>query len=269
MIWPSGGDRWFVIMMSGGCSIQRSPKLVITSTTSGSAQPPLMIFITGGPVLRQWCFRIPAGTRRLRLRRRPPRALTWRPAARPGAIQSCSPTQAYRLALLLSARAVGAGRNGDGVIAHAISADLKAWQLGPPLCAPGAGFGQLEILQNKIIDGRPGLVFTCHPHEMTAERIAKSDEYSAWSPSPGCSDRGTSTCKAVHCRARPIRSAAGAVAGRELGDHRLPQARTEGHRRVRDHRPNPGHPRRRGLSRSPLTPRLNGTYVHVGFRRSA
>jgi hypothetical protein len=42
MIWLSGGDRWFVIMVSGGCSIQRSPKLVITSTTSGSAQPPLM-----------------------------------------------------------------------------------------------------------------------------------------------------------------------------------------------------------------------------------
>jgi hypothetical protein len=94
--------------------------------------------------------------------------------------------------LLLSARAVGAGSNDDGVIAHAISADLKAWQLGPPLCAPGAGFGQLEVLQNKIIDGRPGLVFTCHPHEMTAERIAKSREYSAWSPSPGCSDSGTS-----------------------------------------------------------------------------
>jgi beta-fructofuranosidase len=28
---------------------------------------------------------------------------------------------------------------------------------------PGPGFGQLEVLQNKIIAGRPVLVFTCHP----------------------------------------------------------------------------------------------------------
>jgi Glycosyl hydrolases family 32 N-terminal domain len=88
--------------------------------------------------------------------------------------------------LLISARAVGAERNDDGVIAHATSADLTTWVLGPPLCAPGAGFGQLEVLQNKIIDGRPVLVFTCHPQEMTAERIAESGEYCTWSvPSPG------------------------------------------------------------------------------------
>lgn len=50
----------------------------------------------------------------------------------------------------------------------------------------GAGFGQLEVLQNKIIDGRPVLAFTCHPHEMTAQRIAESGEYCTWSlPSPG------------------------------------------------------------------------------------
>ena len=71
------------------------------------------------------------------------------------------------------------------VIAHATSADLTTWQLGPPLCAPGAGFGQLEVL-HKIIDGRPLFVFTCHPQEMTAERIAASGEYCTWSlPPPG------------------------------------------------------------------------------------
>jgi beta-fructofuranosidase len=88
--------------------------------------------------------------------------------------------------LLISARAVGAGQNDDGVIAHATSADLAARELGPPLCQPGGGFGQLEVLQNKIIDGRPVLAFTCHPHEMTAQRIAESSEYCTWSlPSPG------------------------------------------------------------------------------------
>jgi beta-fructofuranosidase len=88
--------------------------------------------------------------------------------------------------LLISARAVSAGRNDDGVIAHATSADLMTWELGPPLCAPGAGFGQLEVLQNKIIDGRPVLAFTCHPEEMAAERVAEWGEYCTWSlPSPG------------------------------------------------------------------------------------
>ena len=42
------------------------------------------------------------------------------------------------------------------------------------------------MLQNKIIDGRPVLAFTCHPQEMTAERIAEWGEYCTWSlPSPG------------------------------------------------------------------------------------
>ena len=56
--------------------------------------------------------------------------------------------------MLVTARDVAAGRNDDGVIAHATSPDLATWTLGPALCAPGAGFGQLEVLQSKIIDGR-------------------------------------------------------------------------------------------------------------------
>lgn len=88
--------------------------------------------------------------------------------------------------MLISARAVGAARNDDGVIGHARSRDLDHWDLGPPLSEPGAGFGQLEVLQNKIIDGRPVLVFTCHPQEMTPERVAASGEYCTWSvPSLG------------------------------------------------------------------------------------
>ena len=88
--------------------------------------------------------------------------------------------------LLITARSVAAGRNDDGVIAHAYGPDLDHLELGPPLCRPGAGFGQLEVLQSKIINGRPVLVFTCHPQEMTAERVAASGEYCTWSlPSPG------------------------------------------------------------------------------------
>ena len=88
--------------------------------------------------------------------------------------------------MLLTARAVGAGRNDDGVVAHATSRDLHTWELTPPLCPPGAGFGQLEVLQSKIIDGRAVLVFTCHPQEMTRGRIAGDGAYCTWSvPSPG------------------------------------------------------------------------------------
>jgi beta-fructofuranosidase len=88
--------------------------------------------------------------------------------------------------MLLTARAVGAARNDDGVVAHARSRDLTTWEVGPPLCSPGAGFGQLEVLQSKVIDGRAVLVFTCHPQEMTPERVAVSGAYSTWSvPAPG------------------------------------------------------------------------------------
>jgi beta-fructofuranosidase len=88
--------------------------------------------------------------------------------------------------LFVTARSVEGGRNDDAVIAHATSPDLRTWALGPPLCDPGAGFGQLEVLQNVVVAGRPALVFTCHPHDQTDERIAEWGEYSIWSvPSPG------------------------------------------------------------------------------------
>ena len=41
------------------------------------------------------------------------------------------------------------------------------------------------MLQSKVIDGRSVLVFTCHPQEMTQERLARSGHYCTWSvPSP-------------------------------------------------------------------------------------
>lgn len=46
--------------------------------------------------------------------------------------------------MLITARAVGVARDHDGVLAHARSAEMRAWELGPPVRDPGAGFGQLE-----------------------------------------------------------------------------------------------------------------------------
>ena len=88
--------------------------------------------------------------------------------------------------MLVTARAAGAARNDDGVVAHARSSDLLTWEVGAPLCRPGAGFGQLEVLQSKRVEGRDVLVFTCHPQEMTPARRAASGGCSTWSlPSPG------------------------------------------------------------------------------------
>lgn len=152
--------------------------------------------------------------------------------------------------LLITARSAFAGRNDDGVIAHAAGPDLDHLEIGPPLCAPGAGFGQLEVPQNKIIDGRPVLVFTCHPQEMTAERIAASGEYCTWSvPSRGAWSLGHQSGARLHRRTGSVRCAAGATTGWQLGDHRLSQPGAEGHRRVRDHRSHPREVGRRGLPR--------------------
>lgn len=83
--------------------------------------------------------------------------------------------------MLVTARGLGAGHNDDGVIAHARSRDLANWQVGPPLSAPGAGFGQLEVIQVKQIDGQWVLVFTCHPAEQTDDRRNRFGDHCIWS----------------------------------------------------------------------------------------
>jgi beta-fructofuranosidase len=91
--------------------------------------------------------------------------------------------------MLITARSLTHGRNDDGVLAHARSHDLRAWEQGPPVCESGFGFGQLEVAQVRQIDGRWVLVFTCHPQEMTDERRAATGDYCTWSV-PSSSGRG-------------------------------------------------------------------------------
>lgn len=62
---------------------------------------------------------------------------------------------------------------GRGVIGHAWSADLRTWELRPPLSAPSEnGFGQLEVTQVEVVDGRPVLVFSCLADHATPSRSA-------------------------------------------------------------------------------------------------
>ena len=128
----------------------------------------------------------PAGTRRsTSLRRRPP-AQTSRAAVRRGATRSSWPSPPETGGTCSSPPAPSVPTGTMMGWWPARSHDLVTWEVGPPLCRPGAGFGQLEVLQSKVIDGRAVLVFTCHPQEMTPRRIGTSGEYCTWSvPSPG------------------------------------------------------------------------------------
>lgn len=64
--------------------------------------------------------------------------------------------------MLITARAASGPVFGRGVIGHAWSPDLRSWELRPPLTAPSeTGFGQLEVMQVEVVDGRPVLIFSC------------------------------------------------------------------------------------------------------------
>jgi len=81
--------------------------------------------------------------------------------------------------MLITARDLGSPRLRDGVIAHARSADMRVWELQPPLSEP-AGFGQLEVPQVRVIDGRPLLVFTCGVEEQSVRQKARWGEFCTW-----------------------------------------------------------------------------------------
>ena len=66
-----------------------------------------------------------------------------------------------------------------GVIGHAWSPDLSRWELRPPLTSPGTGFGQLEVLQTAVVDGRQVLVFNCMAGDM-APRVASGTTGGIW-----------------------------------------------------------------------------------------
>ena len=82
--------------------------------------------------------------------------------------------------MLVTARARGVDRFDDGVLAHAWSADLVHWEVRPPVSTPGHGFGQLEVAQVRVVEGTHVLVFTCHPHELSAARRAEHGDYCTW-----------------------------------------------------------------------------------------
>ncbi|MEV6873249.1 glycosyl hydrolase family 32 [Amycolatopsis sp. NPDC051128] len=83
--------------------------------------------------------------------------------------------------MLITARA-GTGEPFErGVVGHAVSPDLRHWELRPPLTAPGPrGFGQLEVLQAEVVDGRPVLLFSCLAEHASSDRRATGTTGGIW-----------------------------------------------------------------------------------------
>ena len=74
--------------------------------------------------------------------------------------------------MLITARANQGPDDDRGVIGHAISPDLRRWEVGPPLSKPGSGFGHIECPQLAPVDGRQILVFSCLDLQFSAARRA-------------------------------------------------------------------------------------------------
>ncbi len=120
--------------------------------------------------------------------------------------------------MLVTARLKGTERYDDGVLAHARSHDLVTWEVQPPVSGDPSGFGQLEVPQVRVVDGRPVLVFTCHPEEQSDARRAEHGEWCTWSVvgEPGGSLLGPwDVSKAVPFRAEPTLFAAPLVQRRD------------------------------------------------------
>jgi beta-fructofuranosidase len=85
--------------------------------------------------------------------------------------------------MLITARASHGPVDDRGVVGHARSRDLLTWQVQPPLSQPGAGFGQLEVLQTEVIDGRTVMLFSCLKGELSASRKAAGSTGGVWTVS--------------------------------------------------------------------------------------
>lgn len=82
--------------------------------------------------------------------------------------------------MLVTARAGGGEPFDRGVVGQATSVDLETWEVGPPLSPPGAGFGQLEVLQLAEVEGRHVLLFSCLATQLPQERRDAGETGGIW-----------------------------------------------------------------------------------------
>ena len=82
--------------------------------------------------------------------------------------------------MLITGRANDGELLDRGVVAHATSADLVAWDVRPPLTAPGAGFAQLEVLQRVTLDGQEFVLFSAHVTTLTTANQEDGGDTGTW-----------------------------------------------------------------------------------------
>lgn len=75
--------------------------------------------------------------------------------------------------MLVTARSKIGDPKTRAVMGHAVSSNLKDWQVLEPLTEPGDDFGQTEVFQFEIVDGVPIVIFCCGWRELSRERLAK------------------------------------------------------------------------------------------------
>jgi beta-fructofuranosidase len=73
---------------------------------------------------------------------------------------------------LITARSRSGSPDGAGVVAHARSDDLVAWEVLPPLTVDG-DFAQVEVPQLLRMNGRYELLFSCLAEDHSRDRVAR------------------------------------------------------------------------------------------------
>ena len=132
--------------------------------------------------------------------------------------------------MLVTARASHGAAGQRGVLGHARSRDLVRWQAQPPLSRPDTGFWHLEVPQVEVVAGRPVLMFSCMPEQLSA-------------PAPCGQRSGGNLVRARRLRARPVRCQKRRAGDRRGSVQRAPDprpGRAVAHARV----PQPGATRR-------------------------
>ena len=62
---------------------------------------------------------------------------------------------------------------------HAVSSDMKNWEVRPPIAVSENDFGQLEVFQYEVVDGIPIVLFCCGYAELSDSRRASFGDNSA------------------------------------------------------------------------------------------
>lgn len=82
--------------------------------------------------------------------------------------------------MLFTARRHEGPADERGVIGHAVSEDLRSWEVRAPLPTSGPGFGQLEVAHPVADEGAHAMVFSCRTPELSAQRRAAGQVGGVW-----------------------------------------------------------------------------------------